>query len=81
LRKSCFSYPWRCAPPAAYETGAAFVAVIASEAKQSSRAATEGAPFAYAGLDCFASLAMTMDAVSFIPVVHGAAHETGAKGG
>jgi hypothetical protein len=37
-----------------------FVAVIASEAKQSSWAVLEGTSFANAGLDCFASLAMTM---------------------
>jgi hypothetical protein len=33
--------------------------VIASKAKQSSRALIQGTPFASAGLDCFALLAMT----------------------
>jgi hypothetical protein len=37
-----------------------FTPVIASEAKQSSCAVMEGALFANAGLDCFASLAMTV---------------------
>jgi hypothetical protein len=48
------SYPQRRAPPASHETGAAFVAVIASAAKQSSWAFAKGAPSASTGLDCFA---------------------------
>jgi hypothetical protein len=34
--------------------------VIASKAKQSSRAVMESTSFAHAGLDCFAALAMTV---------------------
>jgi hypothetical protein len=48
------------------EGGAAFVTVIAGEAKQSSRAVAEGASFASTGLDCFALFAMTMEVVSRI---------------
>jgi hypothetical protein len=56
---------WRAAPwITEIKHGVTFVTVIASKAKQSSWAVLEGASFANAWLDCFASLAMTM--VKFI---------------